>query len=256
MNIPAHPLRPAPHTGGRPAGADMTVWCDLNLRKQLRSAQRVFELDVQLRTAHPRLAITGPSGVGKTLLLRAMAGLIRPDSGHIRIHGQTLYDSARRIDLPARQRGMGFMFQNYALLPHLTALGNVGFGLRRGAWGFLSRAHKEEAMHWLERFQIAHVAHQYPHTLSGGQQQRLALARLAITQPRVLLLDEPFAALDPDLRQAMRVEVDSLLRTLNIPLLMVTHDEADRVELQTQELRLAQNRKWGGKWGQTTFFTS
>lgn len=218
----------------------MAVWCDLNVRKQLRSAKRVFELDVQVRTDHPRIAITGPSGIGKTIMLRAMAGLIRPDAGHIRIHGHTLYDSGQRIDLPARQRRMGFMFQNYALLPHLTALDNVGFGLRRGAWGFLSRAHKAEAMGWLERFQLAHAAHQYPHTLSGGQQQRLALARLAITKPRALLLDEPFAALDPDLRQAMRLEVDGLLHTLGIPLLMITHDEADRVALQAQELRLAQ----------------
>jgi len=218
----------------------MAVWCDLNVRKQLRSAKRVFELDVQVRTDHPRIAVTGPSGIGKTIMLRAMAGLIRPDAGHIRIHGDTLYDSGQRIDLPARQRRMGFMFQNYALLPHLTALDNVGFGLRRGAWGFLSRAHKAEAMHWLERFQLAHAAHQYPHTLSGGQQQRLALARLAITKPRALLLDEPFAALDPDLRQAMRLEVDGLLHTLGIPLLMITHDEADRVALQAQELRLAQ----------------
>ncbi|MFA7669848.1 MAG: ATP-binding cassette domain-containing protein [Burkholderiaceae bacterium] len=218
----------------------MAVWCDLNIRKQLRSAQRVFELDVQLQTDHPRLAITGPSGIGKTMMLRAIAGLIRPDVGHIRIHGRPLYDSTERIDLPARERHMGFMFQNYALLPQLTALGNVGFGLRRGAWGVLSRTQKAEAMHWLDRFQIAHVAHQYPHTLSGGQQQRLALARLAITQPRALLLDEPFAALDPDLRQAMRVEVDGLLRALGIPLLMITHDATDRIELQAQELRLAQ----------------
>jgi len=219
---------------------DLVNWCDLDIRKRLHSPKRTFEFDVQLQTSHPRIVLTGPSGIGKTMVLRALAGLIRPDAGHIRIQGHTLYDSRGRVDLPARQRRMGFMFQNYALLPHLTALGNVGFGLRRGAWGFLSRAQKTEALRWLDRFQLAHAAHQYPHTLSGGQQQRLALARLAILKPRVLLLDEPFAALDPDLRRAMRCEVAALLETLNIPLLMVSHDEEDRVALQAQRVGLAQ----------------
>lgn len=95
-------------------------------------------------------------------------------------------------------------------------------------------------MHWLERFEIAHLAHQRPHTLSGGQQQRLALARLAILKPRVLLLDEPFSALDPALRQSMRQEIDKLLDTLGIPLLMVSHDEQDRVALGAQVLHLGQ----------------
>lgn len=218
---------------------DDAVWCDLHVRKHLRSSQRVFELDVQLQATHRRIALTGPSGIGKTMLLRAIAGLVRPDAGHIRLLGDTLYDSAAHIDVSARHRHIGFMFQDYALLPHLTALSNVGFGLRRDVWGFLSREQKEEAMHWLERFHLAQVAHQYPHTLSGGQRQRLALARLAIVKPRVLLLDEPFAALDPDLRQAMREEVGRLLELLDIPLLMVTHDEADQRALQAEEIRLA-----------------
>lgn len=215
-------------------------WCDLNVRKQLESGSRVFEFDVQLQTHHPRIALIGPSGIGKTMVLRSIAGLVCPDAGWIRMHGETLYDSAGGVNLPTQQRRVGLMFQDYALLPHLTALGNVGFGLRRGAWGFLSRDQKEEAMSWLERFRLTQVAHQRPHTLSGGQRQRLALARLAILKPRVLLLDEPFAALDPELRQAMRAEVDTLLQTLNIPLLMVSHDQEDRLALQAEEVRLGQ----------------
>lgn len=216
------------------------LWCDIDVRKHLRSARRVFELDVQLQAEHRRIALTGPSGIGKTLILRSIAGLVRPDAGRVVIQGHTLYDSDAGVDLRAQQRRVGFMFQDYALLPHLTALGNVGFGLQRGVWGFLSRTHKEEAMQWLERFRLGPVAHQHPHTLSGGQRQRLALARLAILKPRVLLLDEPFAALDPELRRAMRQEVDTLLQALDIPLLMVTHDEDDRIALQAHEVRLEQ----------------
>lgn len=218
----------------------MSAWCQIDLQKMLRSGERIFELDIQLEVAHRRIALTGPSGIGKTMILRALAGLVKPDAGRIAVHGSTLFDSTAGIDLPAQQRHVGFMFQDYALLPHLTALSNVGFGLRRGVWGFLSRGQKEEAMHWLERFHLAHVAHQYPHSLSGGQRQRLALARLAILRPRVLLLDEPFAALDPELRRTMRQEVDTLLQTLDIPLLMVSHDEEDRIALNAQEIRIAQ----------------
>ncbi|MDO4705624.1 MAG: ATP-binding cassette domain-containing protein [Comamonadaceae bacterium] len=216
------------------------MWCDLHVKKTLRSAKRVFEFDVKLQSDAPRLVLMGPSGIGKTMVLQAIAGLIRPDDGHIRIGDALLFARQQGVDVPTRQRRVGFLFQNYALLPHLTALANVGFGLRRGLWGFLTQAQKRQAMQWLERFQIAHLAHQYPHTLSGGQQQRLALARLAILQPRVLLLDEPFSALDPALRQSMREEIDALLTALNIPLLMVSHDEEDRLALRAQAVRLGQ----------------
>jgi len=213
-------------------------WCDLSLRKTLRSAGRAFDLDVQIQATHRRIALMGPSGIGKTIVLQLIAGLIRPDHGHVSLCGQTLFDSTNAIDLPTQARRVGYLFQNYALLPHLTALGNVGFGLRRGVWGFLTRDQKAQARHWLDRFQLGHLAHQRPYTLSGGQQQRLGLARLAILKPRVLLLDEPFSALDPHLRQTMREELAKLLNTLDIPLLMVSHDEEDRQALDAQAVRL------------------
>lgn len=217
-----------------------TPWCDVHIRKTLVLPTRRFELDVQLRSDAPRIVLMGPSGIGKTMVLQAIAGLIRPDSGHIRIGGDLFYEKESNTHWPPQRRKLGFLFQDYALLPHLSVLSNVGFGLRRGVWGRLTRQHKEEAMYWLERFEIAHLAHQRPCTLSGGQQQRLALARLAILKPRVLLLDEPFSALDPALRQSMRMEIDKLLRTLAIPLLMVSHDEQDRLALNAQVVHLAQ----------------
>ena len=217
-----------------------TTWCEVAVRKRIHGSHRVFELDIQLQARHRRIVLTGASGIGKTMVLRMLAGLARPDAGLITLHGRTLFDSGSRIHVPTRDRHLGFMFQHHALLPHLTALGNVGFGLRRGAWGFLTTAQKEEAMAWLARFHLEEVAQQYPHTLSGGQRQRLALARLAILKPGALLLDEPFAALDPKLRTAMRKEVDALLQSLDIPMLMVTHDEEDRIALQAEEIRLVQ----------------
>ncbi|THJ34354.1 ATP-binding cassette domain-containing protein [Lampropedia aestuarii] len=216
------------------------MWCDLDVRKTLKTAGRVFEFDVQLQTDAKRLVLMGPSGIGKTMVLQAIAGLIRPDAGHIRLGGELLFDSKARLNLTPQKRRVGYLFQNYALLPHLTALSNVGFGLRRGVWGFLSRAQKQEAMQWLERFQLGHLAAQYPHTLSGGQQQRLALARVAILQPRVLLLDEPFSALDPTLRQSMREEVAQMVDSLGIPLIMVSHDDEDRIALNAEVVRLGQ----------------
>lgn len=218
----------------------MALWCDLDVRKTLKTADRVFEFDVQLQTDAQRIVLMGPSGIGKTMVLQAMAGLVRPDTGHIRLDGSVLFDAAAGVNLTPQKRRVGYLFQNYALLPHLTALSNVGFGLRKGAWGFLNKAQKEQAMQWLERFELAHAAHQYPHTLSGGQQQRLALARLAILQPQVLLLDEPFSALDPTLRQSMREEVAHMVDSLGIPLIMVSHDEQDRIALNAQVVRLGQ----------------
>lgn len=218
----------------------MAFWCDLDVRKTLKTAGRVFEFDVQLQTDAQRIVLMGPSGIGKTMVLQAIAGLIRPDAGHIRLDGSVLFDAATGVNLTPQKRRVGYLFQNYALLPHLTALSNVGFGLRKGAWGFLNKAQKEQAMQWLERFQLGHLASQYPHTLSGGQQQRLALARLAILQPQVLLLDEPFSALDPTLRQSMREEVAQMVDSLGIPLIMVSHDEQDRIALNAQVVRLGQ----------------
>ena len=238
MHLSSHPAAAEPVTVGQ-AGAGIP-WCDLHIKKKLLSPSRSFEMDVRLRSDAPRLVLMGPSGIGKTTVLQAIAGLIRPDHGHICMNGREFFNPSSNIFLHARDRQVGFLFQDYALFPHLSALSNVGFGLRKGAWGWLNRQQRDEAMYWLARFKIAHLAHQRPHTLSGGQQQRLALARLAVLKPRVLLLDEPFSALDPALRQSMRQEIAKLLDTLGIPLLMVSHDEQDREALGAQVVRLAQ----------------
>lgn len=200
---------------------------EIDIRKTLRSGKRQFHLNVQLRSARQRIVIFGPSGAGKSLTLQAIAGLVRPDSGIIRLGGATLFDSRAGIDMVPQARRMAYLFQDYALFPHLTVRQNIGFGLVRG-WLNPRRGARHEAVdYWLETFRLTHLAHQYPSELSGGQRQRTALARALIAQPRALLLDEPFAALDPALRAHMRCELDELQHRLGVPMILITHDPED-----------------------------
>ncbi|ARU06595.1 hypothetical protein CCO03_02460 [Comamonas serinivorans] len=215
------------------------MWCDLDIRKRWQWAGRVFELDVQWQTAHRRVLLMGSSGIGKTMVLRAIAGLLAPDAGRIAIDGQVYFDPALGVNLPIRQRKAGYLFQDLALFPHLSVLDNVLFGLRPGLWWRPTRAHRELALQWLDRLQVAHLARHRPHMLSGGQQQRVALARLAVLQPRVLLLDEPLSALDTPLRQHLRTEILALASGLNVPLLMISHDAQDEAAFDAQVVRLA-----------------
>lgn len=212
---------------------------DVVLRTTLQAGPRRFTLDVSLQSARDRLVIFGPSGSGKTLLLNAIAGLVRPESGHVRLAGRTLFDSACGVDLPARKRRLGVVFQDYALFPHLDVRQNVGFGLSAGLRNPRRRDRDPQVEGWIARLGLAPVAHQYPHQLSGGQRQRVAVARALVADPEALLLDEPFAALDPALREELRIELDILQRALGIPLLLVSHDVADAEALRADTVHLA-----------------
>jgi molybdate transport system ATP-binding protein len=200
---------------------------DLDIRKTLAAGTQGFQLDVRLKTNSQRIVILGPSGSGKSLTLKAVAGLLRPDAGHIRIDDQVLFDAAKGIDLAPQKRQLAYVFQDYALFPHLTVRQNIAFPLLKG-W-FNPRRHQrhEQADYWCDAFQLGQVAEQYPHELSGGQKQRTALARALVTRPRALLLDEPFAALDPGLRALMRTELKDLQHRLQVPMVLITHDPDD-----------------------------
>ena len=200
---------------------------EVDLRKRVSSAGRSFELDVRFRTEARRTVIYGPSGAGKSLTLQAIAGLLRPDSGRIRFGELVLFDSAAAVDVKARSRRFGYLFQDYALFPHLNVRQNIAFGLQRGLLNPPSKVAVMAVERWLEAFELAAVAGQRPHELSGGQRQRTALARALVNEPRALLLDEPFSALDPDLRGRMRDELQALLDRIDIPMLMITHDPDD-----------------------------
>jgi len=200
---------------------------DVDITKLVGGKQRRFELCVRFETRARRTVIYGPSGAGKSLTLQALAGLLTPDRGRIAIDGEVLYDSAAGIDVPARRRRFGYLFQDYALFPHLNVRQNVAFGLSKG-WRNPSRQAGGEAVErWLQVFELADVAKQRPSELSGGQRQRTALARALVNSPRALLLDEPFSALDPALRERMRQELDELLVRIGLPIVMITHDPDD-----------------------------
>jgi len=202
------------------------LW-DVHVQRRLEHAGQRFELDVRFASSSQRLVMFGPSGAGKSQTLMLMAGLAQPDQGHVRVSGQTLIDRAQRINVPARRRGLAYVFQDYALFPHLTVAQNLAFSQHRGWLNPARRRMSPEVEHWLRSFELLPVAQQYPHQLSGGQRQRTALARALVTEPRALLLDEPFAALDPALRTRLRDELAELQTRLNVPLLLITHDEQD-----------------------------
>ena len=157
---------------------------DVDISKTLRSGHRTFALQARFCAQGERVVVVGPSGAGKSMLLKALAGLVRPDAGHVRIDGETLFER------------------------------------------------------WLDAFGLREVAHQHPHELSGGQRQRTALARALVARPRALLLDEPFAALDTELRASMRTELDALQRRLRVPMVLITHDPEDVRVFGEQVLRM------------------
>lgn len=202
------------------------IW-DVAVQKQLRSGQRRFDLSVAFRSDAKRLVLFGPSGAGKSQTLKIIAGLSRADGGHVRLCGDSLFDQAKGIDVAPQQRKLAYLFQDYALFPHLTVTQNIGFALHAG-WLNPARKKSQPAVDlWLEKFRLEAVAGQYPEQLSGGQRQRVALARALIAEPRALLLDEPFAALDRNLRMRLRAEVAELQAQLDIPMILITHDDDD-----------------------------
>jgi len=202
---------------------------DVDIAKTVRSERRSFELRVRFRSDAKRTVIYGPSGAGKSLTLQALAGLLRPDHGRIMVDAELLFDSDAGVDVPARERRVGYLFQDYALFPHLSVRQNIAFGLHRG-WRNPSRQAGGEAVErWLRAFELEDMAAQRISELSGGQRQRTALARALVNSPRALLLDEPFSALDPELRERMRNELDELLTRIDVPIVMITHDPEDLV---------------------------
>ncbi|VCU68343.1 Sulfate/thiosulfate import ATP-binding protein CysA [Pigmentiphaga humi] len=204
---------------------------DVDIELTVRDGARRFDLGVRFATEAPFAALYGPSGSGKSLTLQAIAGLLKPRAGHVRLDGRTLFDAARGIDLAPRERGVGYLFQHYALFPHLSVRQNIGFGLTTWRRRRLTPAQQARVDSLIERFGLSAMADSRPGVLSGGQQQRVALARALVREPSALLLDEPFAALNPMLRGALRRELAEVVRQARIPALMITHDIDDVLEL-------------------------
>ena len=183
-----------------------------------------FSLGVDvLLPAQGVTVLLGPSGSGKSTLLRILAGLEPVSDGYIRKGSQVWLNGANSPAMPSQKRNIGFVFQDYALFPHLTVFDNIAFGVKDN-----NRKTKNAIVHsWLERLQLGNLSRRYPHQLSGGQKQRVALARALAPEPDLLLLDEPFSALDSNLRNDMREQLRSVIKDTQCPVIMVTHDLQD-----------------------------
>lgn len=192
------------------------------LRLSFTHPLRSFDATVALDVAEAAtVALVGPSGAGKTTVLRVVAGLLRPREGRVALGDRVWLDTTRGVDVPPERRRVGYLFQEYALFPHLDVLANIRFGARRGA----------PVDDLLERFRIGQLARARVGDLSGGERQRVALARALALQPGVLLLDEPLSALDAHTKSAVRLELHELLRDLRLPTILVTHDFEDAAAL-------------------------
>ena len=178
-------------------------------------ALRSFRLELALTVGRETVALVGPSGAGKTSILRLVAGLARPDRGRVGLNGRVLFDAEAGIDRPPEERHVGFVFQDYALFPHMTVEQNVSYGGRK------------DVVEVLERLRISDLAKARPGELSGGERQRVGLARALARDPDVLLLDEPMSALDTHTRAGVRAELRRTLDHLDLPVLLVTHDFED-----------------------------
>ncbi len=199
------------------------------VKTRLSAGARSFDLEVEYAlTAGAFLGIRGPSGSGKTTLLRCLAGLQRPDDGSIQQDGDIWFDSRRGIFMPPQKRSAGLVFQDYALFPHMTVLGNILY----------AAPDRDRARRLLEITRLTREAHQFPRELSGGQKQRAALARALARRPSLLLLDEPLSALDEDLRGSLASEISRIQRETGITAILVSHSRTEIASLCTEVLEL------------------
>ncbi len=191
----------------------------VNIFKKITSKNsNEFTLDAEFKCRNEMIVLFGPTGAGKTLTLNCIAGLEHPDSGYISVNDTIYFDSEQNINVSPQNRKVGYLFQNYALFPHLTVEENIMFGLR-------SKKDVKEQM--LDIFEIHGLEKRYPSQLSGGQRQRVALARALITNPKILLLDEPFSSLDYTTRVRLRRDLKKIREMIEIPIILITHNPVE-----------------------------
>lgn len=209
---------------------------EVDIRKKLKG----FELGISFEAVDGCLGILGPSGCGKSMTLKSVAGIITPDSGRIALRysmgeaagGRVLYDSGLKVNLRPQERRVGYLFQNYALFPNMTVEENIAVGLRSPHFKSMTARKMREAVgSMVERFRLTGLEKRYPGQLSGGQQQRVALARILAYEPEVLLLDEPFSAMDTYLKEGLRLELAKVVKEYGGIAVMVTHDRDEAYQL-------------------------
>jgi len=202
----------------------------IEIRKRLESDKGgSFTLDVAFTAADGITILFGQSGSGKTTTLRAIAGIVNPDAGRISVGDDVYFDSAAGVNLSIQKRRVGYVFQDYALFPHMTAEQNVAYGIKDNGVQGTSRMERARAM--LALFRIEHVSQRFPQYMSGGEQQRTALARALASDPAVVLLDEPLSAVDSETRSLLLDEVILAQERVGIPFIYVTHNTAEAIRL-------------------------
>lgn len=194
-----------------------------------------FKLDVNFTADREVTVILGPSGSGKSTILNCIAGVVRPDNGRIAMDNDVYFDSESGYILPIHKRRVGYVFQSYALFPHINVLKNIQYGLNN----YKEVGTIDEVYRFAEAFKIEKLLKKYPYQLSGGEKQRVALARSLIIRPKVLLLDEPFAALDQHTKQILYNEFLEIKKKWNIPILMITHNEEEAQYLGDRIIRIS-----------------
>ena len=203
----------------------------MSLHVDIRKALGSFTLDVRFTAGNGITSLLGASGCGKSMTLKCIAGIEKPDEGRIELDGRVLFDSEAHINLPPQARRVGYLFQNYALFPNMTVRQNILCGLNREK----DRGVREERLRdMLRMMQLEGMEERKPAQLSGGQQQRVALARILVNAPQILLLDEPFSALDSNLRDSLKVELRDLLKRFGREVLMVTHDRNEAYNMSRE----------------------
>jgi iron(III) transport system ATP-binding protein len=205
------------------------------IRKSYGALEILKGLDLEIADGS-FTSLLGPSGCGKTTLLNMIGGLDQPTSGDIRIYSDEVFSKSKLINVPIERRNIGFVFQNYALWPHMTVLQNVGYSLKLKGTNKVEREKRSREM--LDRLELGRLADRYPYQLSGGQQQRVAIARALVYQPRLLLLDEPLSNLDAQLRERARSWLKDIHQSFKLTTILVTHDQVEALSLSDQVVLL------------------
>ncbi|EGO65008.1 ATP-binding cassette domain-containing protein [Acetonema longum] len=209
-----------------------------NIEKKLPD----FTLTMQFTMQNEVLVLFGPSGCGKTTTLRCIAGLAQPDQGKVSLNGDVFFDSQVKENVPPRLRKMGYMFQDFALFPHMSVKKNIGYGIKQPG-----KKADELYTRLLDLLKISHLTDRYPHSLSGGERQRVALARALMAEPSVLLLDEPMSSLDSETRRELQDELKRLHTLWQIPFILVTHDLHEARKLGDRIVFMEQGRQVEGR---------
>lgn len=195
---------------------DTVDMLDVDIQKKLE----FFELDIKFTVGNILLAIQGMSGSGKTTILNCISGIKTADKGHIRLNNRILFSSNDNINMKIKDRNVGYVFQNYALFPHMTVRENILFGVDKKNINY-----EKELSYISDMMKIRHLMDKYPSEISGGEKQRVAFARAMITRPDILLLDEPFSALDEDLKEDIYKDLLNIKKSQNIPIILITHNK-------------------------------